>query len=485
MVKQAPTFMRLAAMVGFALSCFALLLYLWVAFGGPSPLKPKGYRFEVAFAEAALLANQADVRVAGVEVGKVASVVRRPGGGNATIATIELDPEYAPIASDARMILRQKAILGETYVDLTLGSRDAPRLEEGGTLASAQVEDTVELDEILDTYDPYTRKAFRSWQQGLGRAIRDRGPELSGALGNLPGFVEEGGDLFEVLDSERAALRALVRNTGVVFSSLTRREDQLRRLVVNSDTVLTAISSEADSFADLWNTFPTFLTESRTTFERLQRFAGDTRPVIRAMTPALENLRPALVNLGALSPDLERLYANLDPLITASRRSLPATTEILRALRPTLGELGPYLSELNPILAWLSQHQHTVSDIFANLGGATGAKGLPSTDPGATGHYLRQFGPTGTETVAVYPNRLASNRGNSYPNPLAFVNPEISAKSILPAWDCKNAGGPGPNGEKDATEGAQGSPACFLQDPFTFRGETRKFPHIERFDYSE
>src|SRR6476661_7856231 len=130
MVKQAPTLGRMMAMVGFALSCFGLLLYLWVAFGGPSPLKPKGYRFTVAFPEAALLASQADVRVAGVEVGKVAEIERRTGGGNATIATIQLDPEYAPIADDARVILRQKAILGETYVDLTLGSQDAPRIPE-------------------------------------------------------------------------------------------------------------------------------------------------------------------------------------------------------------------------------------------------------------------------------------------------------------------------------------------------------------------
>jgi len=478
MVKQAPTLGRMLAMVAFALSCFGLLLYLWVAFGGPSPLKPKGYRFTVSFPEAALLAQQADVRVAGVEVGKVASVERRTGG-NATLATIQLDPEYAPVASDARVILRQKAILGETYVDLTLGSRGAPKLAEGGALPAASVEDTVELDEILDTYDPYTRQAFRTWQQGLGRAIKDRGPDLSAAIGNLPGFVEEGGDLFETLNQERTALKALVRNTGTVFGALTRREDQLRRLVVNSDTVLTAISREADSFAEIWQVFPTFLGESRLTFRRLQRFATDTRPVIRAMTPALENLRPALVNLGALSPDLQRLYGNLDPFITASKKSLPATTQILTELRPALGELGPYLSELNPILGWLSENQNTLTDMFANLGGATGAKGLPSTDPNSPGHYLRQFGPSGAETVAVHPNRLASNRGNTYINPLELVNPNIQQRGVIPAWDCNNAGG-----EKPATEGAQGTPACYLQAPYPYKGETRQFPRIERSDYS-
>lgn len=481
MIKQAPSLGRMLAMVGFALSCFALLLYLWIAFGGPSPLKPKGYRFTVPFPEAPLLAQQADVRVAGVDVGKVSSVERNT---NVTIATIELDPEYAPISADARAVLRHKAILGETYVDLTLGAQGGPKLAEGGGLGPGQVEPTVELDEILDTYDPYTKRAFRTWQQGLGRAIRSRGPELSAALGNLPGFVEEGTDLFSVLDAEKRSLGALVKNTGVVFSALTRREGQLRALVENSDTVLSAISREADAFADLWNVFPTFLGESRATFVRLQKFAQDTRPVIQEMTPALRDLRPTLVNLGRLAPDLELLYDRLDPLLTISRRSIPATTEILTDLRPMLGELGPFLSEVNPILAWLGQHQNTLTDMFANLGGATAAKGIPSTDPQATGHYLRQYGPAGAETVAVHPRRLSGNRGNAYLNPLELINPNLHTKGVPPAFDCKNTG-VGGTGEKEATEGPQGSPACYLQAPYAFRGATRKFPHIERFDYSK
>ena len=34
-VKEAPSLGRLAAMVVFALTCFGLLLFLWLAFGGP------------------------------------------------------------------------------------------------------------------------------------------------------------------------------------------------------------------------------------------------------------------------------------------------------------------------------------------------------------------------------------------------------------------------------------------------------------------
>ena len=71
MIKQAPSIGRIVAMVVFTLSCFALLLFLWLAFGGPVPLKPEGYRFKVHMPEAATLAVEADVRMAGVNVGKV------------------------------------------------------------------------------------------------------------------------------------------------------------------------------------------------------------------------------------------------------------------------------------------------------------------------------------------------------------------------------------------------------------------------------
>ena len=101
MVKSAPSFGRIAAMVVFALSCFGLLLFLWLAFGGPIPLKPKGYRFNVSFAEATQLAKEADVRISGVPVGKVKSIEPDKQTGR-TVAVIEMRSKYAPVRSDAR-----------------------------------------------------------------------------------------------------------------------------------------------------------------------------------------------------------------------------------------------------------------------------------------------------------------------------------------------------------------------------------------------
>src|SRR4051795_10311072 len=162
MQKAGPSLSRVLVMVVFALSCFGLLLFLWLSFGGPVPLKPKGYRVQIAFPEATTLATEADVRVAGVPIGKVRKV-EVEDGGNRTLATVEIERKFAPLRQDATAILRQKTLLGETYVEMTLGSGDK-MLAEGGRLANTKVAETVQLDEIFDALDPGTRAAFRGWQ---------------------------------------------------------------------------------------------------------------------------------------------------------------------------------------------------------------------------------------------------------------------------------------------------------------------------------
>jgi virulence factor Mce-like protein len=465
-------------MVVFAFSCFGLLLFLWMSFGGSIPLKPKAYRVQVGFPEATQLAVQADVRASGVSIGKVVAKRRDPQT-NRTLATIELERRFSPLRTDARATLRQKTLLGETFVEMTLGSATAPSVPEGGRLRNERVQPSIEIDEVLNTFDPFTRKAFRLWQQRLGKSVDGRGQDLNDSFGTLPQFVESGGDLFEILDENRQALGVLVRDTGVVFGALTEREDQLRRLVTAQDDVFTAIADEREAFADTWRTFPTFLDESRATFDRLRAFSIKAEPVVRDLGPAFDDLGPALDSLGDLGPDLRHLFVNLDPLLTISRRSLPATAEVLRGLRPLLDQLGPFLSQFNPILNYIGVHIHTLSDMFANLGVATAAK-VKDPGPNALGHYLRQFGPLGAEALAIQPTRSSGNRGNAYLNPLGVLNtPEGQKFKILPAFDCDNAGG-----EKEPG-GTPATPGCRVQKPYLFDGAATQYPRLRSRSYAK
>jgi len=176
MQKRAPTLGNLVVIVLFALSCFGLLLFLWESFGGSVPLKPKSYRFTIPFQRTLALAEQSDVRISGVNVGHVISF--KVGKDGLTRATLEIDSKYAPIRSNMHAILRQKTLLGETYVQLIPGQGSASPLKDEGELAEGQVEPSVTLDDILATFDPQTRKAFQVWMQSLAQSFKGKGEQI-------------------------------------------------------------------------------------------------------------------------------------------------------------------------------------------------------------------------------------------------------------------------------------------------------------------
>jgi phospholipid/cholesterol/gamma-HCH transport system substrate-binding protein len=472
MPKAAPTLAKLLTMVFFALSCFGLLIFLWLSFGGPIPLKPKGYRVQVAFPEATTLAEQADVRIAGVSVGKVVHK-ELDRGGNRTVAYIQLDRKYAPLTADSRTMLRQKTLLGETYVELQPG-RSRQMLAEGGRLPDGQVTKTVELDEIFDALDPKTRDAFRTWQQELGRGIEGHGRDVNEALGNLPGFAADADDVMTVLDSQEGAVHRLVKNTGVTFGALNENEAQLRNLITSSKRVFDATASQNDALAETIRIFPTFLDESKLTLARLKTFSQDTDPLIKDLRPVARDLKPTLQDVHALAPDLESFFVNLDPLIRASRTGLPATSRILRGLEPMLGETGPFLSQLNPILQYLELNQSQVSDFITN--GAAPLADTTTSPSGGVGHYLRQFGPLGVETAAIFRQRLSQSRGNSYLGPVALNDSRTNQFQIFPNFDCRPSGGERmPSGQ---------DPGCFVQPRQQFQGRLQPtFPQIQANDY--
>jgi virulence factor Mce-like protein len=459
--KQAPTFGRLLTMALFALSCFGLLLFLWLSFGGAIPLKPRGYRVNVAFPQATQVAIQADVRVAGISVGKVVNKTLDPHG-NRTDVAIQLDQRFAPLHSDAQAILRQKTLLGETYVELTPGTQNSPTVKENGFLSNSQVKNGIQLDQVIQAFDPVTRQAFRSWQQDLAVGSQGQGQNLNDALGNLPEFTRSAGDLLDVLNAQSAAVHDLVLNTGVTFGAINRNTQQLHNLIVNAGNVFDATSQQQNALAQTFKIFPTFLDESKSTFAKLQTFANNTEPLIRDLRPGFHDLAPTLRDVRKLAPDLRQTFVNLDPLITASQTGLPALRDTLSGIQPLLANLDPFLEQLNPLLQWLEYYQHQTADFISNGAGAIAAV-ADGHAPGTTGHYLRQLGPIGAESLAAYPTRLPSDRGNTYLPPIFSQLPQQVQNAIFPNFDCRPSGGPVT--PQDSQIPGQSRPGCIVAAP--------------------
>jgi virulence factor Mce-like protein len=409
-IKRSLTVQQTAALTLFVLSCFGVLLYLWIAFGGSSPLKPKGYQVAASFPEATLLAQTGDVRISGVPVGRVVKMER---GGNRTRVTMEIKPRYAPLPSDTRAILRLKTLFGETYVELTPGSRTAPRLADGGVIPNSHVARSVELDEVLSTFKPKTRAAFRAWLQSQADAVEGRGADINAAFGSLPGFVGSADRLLVTLDAQSAAVRKLVASTGDFFAAISEREGELRGLVTDANTLFQTTAARNRDLADVFRALPRFEREATITLPALTAFAREARPVVQRLQPAASAAEPVFADLNRLAPQFDGFFARLDEVVAASRPGLPALDRIVARIPGLLEAFQPVLRNVNPFVDYIGQSRREVTAFFANVAAASQARDMT---PDAL-HFLRTSQTLGPEAATPYPHPLRSTRLNPYVAP--------------------------------------------------------------------
>ncbi len=427
MQKRAPTVWQLGTIVGFALSCFGILLFLWIAFGGPTPLRATGFTVKVPFTEAAQLATQSDVRISGVSVGKVQKIQLAPDGKHA-LATLVLNDKYGPIPANTKATLRQKTLLGETYVELTPGDPQGPKLDDGGTLPAGHVTQAVQLDEIFRTFNPKTRLAFQQWMQNAALALNGRGQDLSNAFAELEPTFTDADRVLRVLDTQQNAVQQLIANGGTVFQALSERQGQLSGLIRNSDRVFTTTARRNRELQEAFIVLPTFLDQSRLTLNRLQRFAVNTDPVVQQLRPSARDLTPVVRDLGASSVQLTKLFIGLRPVVAGAREAFPALRKLLVSdFPPLLNALPPFLQQLNPVLTAVSEYRRELTAFFANAAAATNAvgggvesNGNPVTAKGVK--YLRVISPLAPDVLAAFSNRLSNDRTNPYPQPGGLAN---------------------------------------------------------------
>jgi phospholipid/cholesterol/gamma-HCH transport system substrate-binding protein len=448
------SFGRIFVIAAFALSCFGLLVFLWLSFGGSVPLQPQGYRVNVRFAEAVQLAEQADVRIAGVPVGKV--VALRPVAGR-TEAEIELQRRFAPLRSDARATLRQKTLLGETFVELTFGTRNAHPLPEGALLDPSRVQQTTELDEVLRALDAPTRRDLRTWLSELEVAVRGRGPDVSAAVANAAPFAEETTGLLARVDAQSAVTGRLIRDGGVVLRTVGRRETAVRRLIRNGNRVLARTAARDAELRRTVRELPPFLRALRPALAELAATSRAGRPVVRALLPVAPLVRPTLEDLSVAVPDLGATLRRVDPIIDASATALPAADRLLRAARPLVGQLHPLGRELVPVTEYLARHRQEIIASWANTASFFQASEPRPGRPPL--HYARGLLPVNKENFLIYRKREPTNRSNAYPAPRWLDR----LPGTLESFSCEHTG----NAESFPATGP--SPPCLTQRPQVFR----------------
>jgi phospholipid/cholesterol/gamma-HCH transport system substrate-binding protein len=486
MIKTAPSPRRLAGLIAFVLACVIVLTYLWTSFGGSVPFAARGYRIQVAFPQANELATGADVRIAGVNVGKVVELSLDKQDSR-TVATLELSRQYAPIPVDTRATLRLKTLLGETYVALSTGNRSSGELPDGGRLDNGQVQPDVALDQILSTFDPKTRHAWRVWASSQAAAVLGRGQDINASFGLLPGFFETSERLLNALNQQSAGVRGLVSHTGEFFNAISAQRGQLSGLITSANNLFQTTAARNQQLANVFRALPNFELQSRLTLPALTAFAQRSDPVVRGLQPLASELTTTFDLTAQLAPEFRALFERLGPTVTASERGLPAFDRILAKIPPLLNAFQPFLRNANPMVRYIGLFKPEITSFFGNV--TASAEAASSTPRGGKYlHTLRTSQPLTPSGLAFYPRPLGIDRNDAYRVPGTY-NQLPSGLATLDPAQCSN-GTPAPPSSTTPPTLAQmveeyvfrtsgrdvAAPPCHGQG--TIDSYTTQFPHL-------
>src|ERR1700692_3548795 len=118
-MKVANPLPKVAAIALLLIGALVILAYYSQPAGGRLPFAGHLYTVTAEIQDPQGLLKHADVRAAGVKVGSV-SEITHSSTQDGTVAQVQmqLDGGYAPIYRNATVLVRQKTLVGENYIEI-------------------------------------------------------------------------------------------------------------------------------------------------------------------------------------------------------------------------------------------------------------------------------------------------------------------------------------------------------------------------------
>jgi phospholipid/cholesterol/gamma-HCH transport system substrate-binding protein len=212
------------------------------------PLPPQ-FRLSFAVKDADGIAEGSDVRVAGIQIGRVLTNETRADGA---LITMGIDRQYLPIYSDATVLIRPKSLLGEKYVDMSRGVSNV-EIPEGGMIPRSQAFTQVELDQVLNASDAATRKAVSTNLQNLGGGLQGRGADLNATIPELRQIAEHLSPVAARFQDRTAQIDHILVDTDTVLQTLADEHHQVATLLESADAVTGTIAQNDAHLANILN----------------------------------------------------------------------------------------------------------------------------------------------------------------------------------------------------------------------------------------
>jgi phospholipid/cholesterol/gamma-HCH transport system substrate-binding protein len=312
----------------------------WVPFVGEDFAHLTG---EFATAQAVTAGQGQAVTIAGITIGKVASVDLEDGHA---VVGMDVEPKYLElIHPDATLLLRPKTNLNDMVVEVDPGDAKG-HVEDGANFPLSRTEPNVNLDAFLATLDADTQQYLQLLVSGGAQGVGGRGRQLSGAFRRFQPFAHYVADLNRAVAKRRIALARVIHNFGLLTTELGRRDAELERFVSGSGAALGNFANQQESLQEILVEFPATLSAAKEGLGAATRFSTAARPALLGLIPQAQALKPGL---------------------EANQRLFEQTTVPIR------DQIRPFTRQIRPVVTHTKQGADDLDKTVTGFGNALGA----------------------------------------------------------------------------------------------------------------
>jgi phospholipid/cholesterol/gamma-HCH transport system substrate-binding protein len=281
-----------------------LFLTALVFVGGVNLLRHKRVSYTTYFKFAGGLEPGAFVRFGGLKVGTVQSAEIDKADPTRIRVRLSLNPR-TPVRTDSQARISTLGFLGENYVEVSPGTKDAPLLPPGGEIRSAEI---VQLADVFNNVNNITLNANKL-VGNLDQRVTQLSDNANQLINNLNALVGE---------DNRAHIQAAIKN---IDAMLAENRPHLKSSLANIDTASAKLPAAIDNANET-------MTQAKTLAGNLNSTVEENR----------QEIHEALINLRASLVQAQRLMGDMQNLLEANRGNLDETLENIRVSSQNLKE---------------------------------------------------------------------------------------------------------------------------------------------------
>lgn len=286
--------------------------------------------YHAEFSDAFGLHNNADVRVRGVQVGKVLDVELTSSGVAEVTFTVR---EQDRLTGTDELAIRFQNLVGQRYLAVTKGPGDAPAVDPGTTIPTSRTTGSFDITTLFNGLRPILQGAdpavFNTFASNMLDLIQGEGGV---GVGDVLADVDR---LTQFATDKRAMIRVIVDNLGVISGELQGKSAMIRTLMDSLGLLFDTLEANLEllkgAFGEGAKVFPPIVEILSTTFDlglgghdnvsgRLMELIPDTRQ----LTDALASIPSLLTSINAADG-----LAGIDSNCSRGEVPLPAMGDVL------------------------------------------------------------------------------------------------------------------------------------------------------------